>query len=31
MALKNGYWMDLVFSKKNMIEKNFIYRIEVSQ
>ena len=31
MAFENGYCMDLVFSKKNMIEKNFIYSIEVSQ
>jgi release factor glutamine methyltransferase len=31
MAFQNGYRMDLVFSKKNMIEKNFIYSIEASQ
>ena len=31
MAFENGYRMDLVFSKKNMIEKNFIYSIQVSQ
>jgi release factor glutamine methyltransferase len=31
MAFEKGYRMDLVFSKKNMIEKNFIYSIEVSQ
>ena len=31
MAGKNGCRMELVFSKKNMIEKNFIYRIELSQ
>lgn len=31
MARENGYYMQLVFSKKNMIEKNFIYSIESSQ
>ena len=31
MARENGYNMDMVFSKKNMIEKNFIYSIELSQ
>jgi release factor glutamine methyltransferase len=31
MASQNGYCMNLVFSKKNMIEKNFIYSIELSQ
>jgi release factor glutamine methyltransferase len=31
MAFEKGYRMDLVFSKKNMIEKNFIYSIEVSK
>jgi len=31
MAAENGYRMNLLFSKKNMIEKNFIYSIELSQ
>jgi release factor glutamine methyltransferase len=31
MAGKNGYRLELVLSKRNMIEKNFIYSIEVSQ
>ena len=31
MARENGYNMDMVFSKRNMIEKNFIYSIELSQ
>jgi len=31
MAGKNGYRMELAFSKKNMIEKNFIYRIGLNQ
>jgi release factor glutamine methyltransferase len=31
MARENGYDMDMVLSKKNMIEKNFIYSIEISQ
>lgn len=31
MARENGHHMELVFSKKNMIEKNFIYSIELSQ
>ena len=31
MVSENGYCMDLVFSKKNMIEKNFIYSIELIQ
>lgn len=31
IASENGYNMQLIFSRKNMIEKNFIYSIEVSQ
>ena len=31
IEFENGYRLDLVFSKKNMIEKNFIYSIELSQ
>jgi len=31
MAGENGYSMRLVFSKKNMIEKNFIYKIELNK
>jgi release factor glutamine methyltransferase len=31
LARENGYHMQLVFSKKNMIEKNFIYSIEPYQ
>ena len=31
LAGQNGYRMELIFSKKNMIEKNLIYSIELSQ
>ena len=31
MSVENGYRMELVRSKRNMIEKNFIYSIELSQ
>jgi len=31
MAGENGYRMKMVCSKKNMIEKNFVYSIEMSQ
>jgi len=31
IAGQNGYRMELIFSKKNMIEKNFIYSIELLQ
>ena len=31
MAAEKRYHMNLVFSKKNMIEKNFVYSIELSQ
>ncbi len=31
MSRENGYRMELICSKRNMIEKNFIYSIELSQ
>ncbi len=31
IASENGYRLELVFSKKNMLEKNFIYSIELIQ
>ena len=31
IAGQNGYRMELIFSRKNMIEKNFIYNIELIQ